>query len=110
MTDEAGGIQLAPVGGGAWFVGELVVAGAGVAVAVRVTVVPLVKPALQVVPQSIPAGSDLTVPFPVLITVSVGGPERAVWAHPIALNRVAISDTFGWLALSELMDFRISGR
>ena len=37
--------------------------------AVRVTEVPLVKLAEQAEPQSMPEGDEVTVPFPVLVTV-----------------------------------------
>ena len=42
-------------------------------VAVSVTVLPLLNEALQVPPQSIPAGVLVTVPVPVLLIVSVVG-------------------------------------
>ena len=39
-----------------------------VAVAVRLTTFPLEKPAVQVAPQSIPGGDEVTVPSPLLTT------------------------------------------
>ena len=53
-------------------------------VAVRVTSVPFVNPALHVVPQSMPDGEDVTVPAPffwyALVTVTMTGPSKVALA------------------------------
>jgi hypothetical protein len=62
-------------------------------VAVRVTGVPLLKGALQVLPQSMPAGELVILPLPLLVTVSANWPLGGMIAKVAVTLLAAVIDT-----------------